>query len=160
MKKALTLTASIAAFALPAAALAASGQILYNGGFGQLALNAQNFGIAVCNRGTMDMDQPIPITVSANGQTASVSSVNIIKADSCEYSYVPYAALAMQAGNSYDVNVEIGEGGDLVTYSIALPVAGVTTSEAQNTDSLANVGAQYGDFFTMLTRWLSGIFKQ
>lgn len=153
----------LAASAIAALALAA-GVTLTNGGLGQVAGNTQSFGVAVCNGGASAVSQSVPVTVSSNGQTATVSSAAPIAAGVCTYSYVNYGALGMAAGQAYSVSVTIDPNKTVIsnsnnqaTYSVTVPPAtvaaanpGATTASTQPTSFLATIGAAFANFFTAL----------
>lgn len=163
MKKALISIIGLTVLAIPAASFAAS-VTLTNGGLGQVASNPSQFGVAVCNGGTKAISQSVPVSVSVNGQTANISSTASIAAGSCQYSYVPYSELDMQAGKTYSVSATIDPQKTLITnsnnqatYSVTVPGAqsAATQPEMANT---ADVNAQSGNIFTAFWGWLTRLF--
>lgn len=166
MKK-LTIVLGLSAVLLPvAASFAATGVDLYNGGFGQAADNTQGFGVAVCNGGTKTVAQSVPVSVAVGGQTATTLSASSIKPSGCEYSYLNYSDLAMQAGKTYSVTVTIDPGRTLIsntnnqaTYAVTVPGTPVAVAPSENAaHETANVNFQSGDFFSMVFDWLKGFF--
>jgi imidazole glycerol phosphate synthase subunit HisF len=160
----LGVSVGLSAVVLPVVSLAA-GVNLYNGGFGQVAGNAQNFGVAVCNGGTSAVTQSVPVSITVGSQTVSVSSAASIAAGKCEYTYLPYGQLGMQAAGTYSVTVTIDPNRSLIsninnqsTYNVT--VAGNTTAQAGNSaPETANANAQSGNFFAMLFNWIASWFK-
>jgi hypothetical protein len=162
MKHSLIALAGLSALLLPAASFAATVN-LYNGGFGQIASNAQNFGVAICNGGTKAVTQSVPVTVATLGQTATVASAPSIAAGSCTYGYLAYAQLGMQPGNTYSVTVTIDPARTVISnknnqavYSITVPKLAAANGSAAN--GTANVGTQSGNFFSIIGNWLSSLF--
>jgi hypothetical protein len=158
MKKILSI-AGLTAILIPAATFAA-GISLNNGGVGQVASNPSQFGISVCNNGSAAVTQSVPVSVSVNGQTATVQSAAPIAGGACAYAYLDYSQFGMQAGNTYSASVTIDPQKTAITnsdnqasYSVAVPGAG-----AQGTAGTADVNAQSGNFFTMIFNWFAGLF--
>lgn len=160
MKNVFIVFLGFSAVALPAAAFAAGAGTpnLYNGGFGQIAGNTQDFGVAVCNGGAATVTQAVPVSVAVGGQTANILSPAPLKPGACAYSYLTYSQLGMQAGASYSVTVTVN-GASQAVYRITVPggaAAGAATLNAAN--GTANANAQFGDFFTMMQNWFKGMF--
>ena len=148
--------------ALAFSAFAAS-VVLTNGGLGQIAGNTQSFGLAVCNGGAVTIAQSVPILVSVNGTTATITSAASIAPGVCEYSYANYNQLGMVAGQTYSVNTTIDPNRTLIsnsnnqaTYSITVPAAqtaAVTTGGNTTTGStnfLGSIGAIFTNFFAAI----------
>ena len=132
----------------------AAGVVLTNGGLGQVAGNTTSFGLAVCNGGTKAISQSVPVAVSANNQTVTISSAASIQPGACEYSYANYADLGMVAGQTYSVSVTINSTSQ-ANYSVTVPSA--QTAEAtpaatnpQPTDFLGSIGAVFMNFFAAI----------
>ncbi len=150
--------------ALMAATAFAAGVNLYNGGFGQVSGNTQSFGVAVCNGGTKTVTQSVPISVNVNGASAQVYSASSIAAGKCEYSYLSYSQLGMQAGKSYEVTVTIDPTRTVIantnnqtTYSITVPAA--QTAQATNgANGTANVNTESGNIFSAIIHWFASLF--
>ena len=150
---------AVAALAVAGSAFAA-GTILSNGGLGQVAGNTQSFGVAVCNGGTATVAQSVPISVTSNGQSASVPSNAPIAPGVCTYSYVNYNALNMSAGGTYSVNVTIDPSHTVISntnnqanYSVTVPggpVAVAPETNAQPVGFIAVIGAAFANFFAAL----------
>ena len=140
----------------------AAGYTLTNGGFGQVAGNNDSFGIAVCNGGKQATTQAVPVSVSANGATVTVSSASSIAPGKCEYTYLQYSQLSMAAGNTYDVAVTIDPSHTLsanannsASYNITVPGAPVAAAQSEGTTSgsgnfLATIGSAFAHFFASL----------
>lgn len=160
MKKSLIVFLGLSVFAFPATIVfAASRPVLTNGGLGQVAANPDSFGVAVCNGGTQTLTQSVPVSVTTNGQTASVSSAASIKAGGCEYSYLAYSQLGMQAGGTYSVTVTI-DSKDKATYDITIPSSPVAVAPvATPVQATANVSDQSGNFFSTIFNWFANLFK-
>ncbi len=163
MKKYLISIIGLAAL-LPAASFAASA-VLKNGGLGQVASNQTQFGVAVCNGGSVGISQSVPVSVSTNGETATVSSVAPIASGACEYSYVPYGQLGMQAGQTYSVVVTIDPAKTLVaksdeaTYSVTVPGGQAAVNPQTGTSAnTADVNAQSENIFAIFWHWLTSLF--
>jgi hypothetical protein len=156
MKKILTI-AAVLAVAVPVASFAAS-LVLTNGGLGQVASNPSQFGVAVCDGGSAAVSQSVPVTVTANGQTATLSSANSIAIGACQYSYVSYSQFNLQAGQTYPVAVSIN-GGAQANYSMTVP-GGTTAAATQPapTANTADVNAQSGNIFTAFWHWFVNLF--
>lgn len=162
MKKLVAFILSFATLVLPAVSFAA-GINLYNGGFGQIAGDTQNFGVAVCNGGEKTVDQPALVSVAVAGQTAAVLSASPLPQGSCGYSYLNYSQLGMQAGGTYSVTATIDPGHTLISnsnnqavYRITVPRNLTITIPASNETAIVNT--QSGDFFTMLANWFTNIW--
>jgi hypothetical protein len=156
-----TSAALVLAALIPALTASAGSIVLVNGGFGQLAGNSQNFGIAICNQGTNALNHAVPVTVSTGEKTVNISSVPSIKAGGCEYSYLAYKDLGMKAGNTYSVVVTIDPQHSVIsnttnktTYSAVVP-AGVASAGSKAT---ANASAQSGNFFAAIWNWIVSLF--
>lgn len=85
----------------------ASGVILYNNGIGQRSNDAINFGFQICNSGSKDLTQSVPVLVSANNKAVATKSVYPIARGACAYSYLPYSKFAMVGGQFYAIKVTI-----------------------------------------------------
>jgi hypothetical protein len=144
------------------AAMAAS-LTLTNGGLGQAAANPQEFGVAVC-AGNSALTQSVPVTVSVGSQSATVSSAASIAAGSCEYTYLPYSQLAMQAGQTYTVNVTVdpqhtisANSNNETAYGVTVPTQPVAET-AQSKNLTADVASQFPNPFTVVWGWITGFF--
>lgn len=186
MKKSLNGGAAIAGLiamvfaAIPAASFAA-GVVLRNGGLGQAASNESQFGVAVCNGGTVAVTKSVPVSIAANGKSASVTSASAIAPGACEYSYVSYSQFAMRAGATYSVAVTIDPQKTLITnsdnqasYSVTVPGSSSLGSAAPHPSvaptglatvqpspasaNTANVNQQSGNIFAALWHWVLGLF--
>ena len=161
--KRLTVSAlGLLAVALPALSLAAS-ITLTNGGLGQIAGNTAEFGIAVCNGGATALSASVPVSVTANGVNASVSSASSIAPGACAYTYLPYSQFNMQAGETYTVAVAIDPNHTAITnannetsYSVTVPSAAQASQDMQA--GTADVSAQSGNIFTAFWNWLVHLF--
>lgn len=141
-------------------AFAASQPDLYNGGLGQPAAKPDSFGVAVCNRGANTLTSGVPVGLVVSGRTAQISSAASIAPGKCEYSYLAYSDLGMQAGQSYSVSVTVNSG-DRLTYDVTVPTAEVMAAakNAQNQNSgTANANQQSGNIFSMIFNWFLGLF--
>lgn len=150
--------------ALMTATALAAGANLYNGGFGQVSGNTQNFGVAVCNGGTKAVTQSVPVSVTVNGSSAQVFSASSIEAQKCEYSYLSYGQLGMQAGKSYEVSVTIDPQRSFISntnnqtsYGVTVPAAQTAQTNAA-TNETANANAQSGNIFSAILNWIIHLF--
>jgi hypothetical protein len=149
------------AIAIPAASFAA-GVVLTNGGLGQVASNPSQFGVAVCNGGFATVSQSVPVSIAVNGQTATISSAASIAPGACQYSYVSYDQLGMQAGQTYSATATIDPQASLIsntdnqaTYSVTVPG---TLAVATQPAPTADVNAQSGNIFASFWHWLVNLF--
>jgi hypothetical protein len=117
MKKYNIIMVGIGFFAVFGMALSASaaGVILTNGGFGQRSGETAHFGFAVCNGGTVAFSGNVPVTVSANNITQTITVASSIPVASCTYSYLPYATFNMVPGYTYSVSVTIDPQHSVIT---------------------------------------------
>ena len=151
MKNKLITTAFISAmligYAVPSLAATLD---LTNGGLGQAAANPEQFGVAVCDKDAQPLTSAVPITIVVGGQSTTISSTDLIASGQCAYSYLPYAQLGMQGGQTYSVNVTVGD--DQTTYSVTVP--------PQPTISLsANISNNISWLFSGIWSWFVGLFK-
>jgi hypothetical protein len=164
MKKTLISIIGLAALAIPAASFAA-GVVLTNGGLGQVAANPSQFGVAACDGGTKTVNQSVPISITVNGQSATISSAASIAPGACEYSYIPYSQLGMQAGQTYSVAVTIDPQKTLIsnsnnqaTYSVTVPGGLAAAANSAAGANTADVNAQSGNIFASFWHWLTNLF--
>jgi len=123
---------------------------LQNGGLGQVAANPQQFGVAVCDKDAQALTSAVPITIAVGDQSTTISSAASIASKQCEYSYLPYAQLGMQGGQTYSVNVTVGT--DQATYSVTVP--------PQPTISLsADISNNVSGLISGIWNWFTGLFK-
>jgi len=148
------------AVALPALSQAA-GVTLTNGGLGQSAGNASQFGVAVCNGGKTSVTASVPVSVSANSVNATVDSASSIAAGACAYTYLPYNQFGMKAGSTYTVSVTIDPNHTMATnannqtsYSVTVP-----GGNGAQTSATADVSAQSGNIFSSIWNFLFGWIK-
>jgi hypothetical protein len=146
-----------AAVAIPAASFAA-GIVLTNGGLGQVASNPSQFGVAVCNGGSATVNQSVPISISVNGQTTTISSAASIAPGACQYSYTSYAQFSMQSGKTYSANVTIDPQKTLITNNTNQASYSVTVPGSTQPAPTADVNAQSGNFFADFWHWLVSLF--
>lgn len=143
---------------VPAVSVAAS-ITLTNGGLGQVASNPSQFGVAVCNGGSVAITQSVPVTVSVNGQVANISSAPSIAVGACEYSYIPYSQLDMQVGQTYSAIVTINNNANgQATYSVTVPGAPSAAAAKPSAANTADVNAQSGNIFTSFWNWLTHLW--
>jgi hypothetical protein len=148
-----------------AASSFAAGLDLVNGGLGQVATNPQQFGIAVCDKGSQPVSASLPIAVDTNGQMETISSAASIAAGQCEYSYLDYSQLNMQPGQSYSVNVtidpqhtEISNSDNSATYSVTVP--GKMSATQTGAGLTANASNQLSSPIAAFFNWFFGLFKR
>jgi hypothetical protein len=141
---------------------------LTNGGLGQTVANTQQFGVAVCNKSTANLTQSVPIVVTTNGESATISSASTIQAGSCEYSYLPYSQLGMKSGETYSVNVTIDPQNSVISNSDNATVYNVTVPgqamvAANNTPTqpnlTANIASQFANPLVSLWNWLGDFYR-
>lgn len=157
MKKTLTTIVALSAILfLPTLSAFAAGITLTNGGLGQAASNPSQFGVAVCNTGATALAQSVPVSVTVNGQSETVSSAASIAVGSCAYSYLPYSEFNMQPGTSYTAQVTIDPNATVISntnnsasYSITVP----------GIPGTADVSAQSGNFLAAFWNWFKGLFS-
>ncbi len=162
MKKILISLASFSAlFAVSAMPSFAATFILMNGGLGQAVSNPQQFGVAVCNNSGQTLSAAVPVAVTVGSESATVSAPAPITAGNCQYAYVSYSQLGMQAGTTYTVSVVIdpqhtvSSNADATTYSATVP----TQVAVGNNGSLtANAGAQLSNPLMAVWNWLVHLF--
>lgn len=151
----------VSAVLLSTLSVFAAGQAdLYNGGFGQPVAKPDSFGVAVCNRGANALTGAVPVDLAVNGHTAQILSAASIASGKCEYSYLAYGDLGMQAGQGYSVSVVVNHG-DQSTYDVTVPGAEVMAAakSTQNQNSgTANASQQSGNIFSMMLRWFLNLF--
>jgi hypothetical protein len=164
MKKTIIFGGLVFAVAMSVApAFAASGVALVNSGLGQKSGDVANFGVAVCNNGSQDLVQSVPIVVTANGQTNAVSSPSLLKAGSCNYSYLSYASFNMASGQTYQATVTIDpnriaatNSDTKATYNVTVPSGQVhgesTMSEATRQTLLAQLASMINVLLGLLAK--------
>jgi hypothetical protein len=152
---------AVAAVMSIAPVFAASGIVLINSGLGQKSGNVTNFGVAVCNNGTGNLAQAVPIRITANGQTGTVSSPAPLQAGSCGYSYISYATFNMSRGQTYSVAVTIDPNRTVVSntntqaaYSITVPSGRVLGASIDSTSQAAMLN-QLAGMVTILEQLLA-----
>jgi len=123
MKKTLSLGVAAMLLISAAPAFALTGVSLTLANIGQSNNNMSQFGIAVCNQGTMNLSSPQQISVSANGTTFLASTANSIAAGGCAYSYIPYSNFSMVSGQTYSVTAMLSSG-SASTYQVTVPQNG------------------------------------
>jgi hypothetical protein len=136
MKKILTLSVATMLFVSAAPAFALTGVSLTLANIGQSNNNTSQFGIAVCNQGTMNLSSPQQISVTANGTTFLASTANSINAGNCAYSYIPYNNFSMTPGQTYSITAQLGSG-SASTYQLTVPQNGQGTVLGASTMSNA-----------------------
>ena len=123
---------------------------LTNGGLGQAAANPQQFGVAVCDNDAQTLTSAVPINITVGDQSTTISSAASIASGQCEYSYLPYSQLGMQGGQTYSVNVTVGD--DETTYNVTVP--------PQPTVSLsADISKNVSGLISKIWNWFVGLFK-
>jgi len=131
---------------------------LVSGGVGQVVNDMQAFQVAICNHGAQASKNAVPVTMSANGANAVISSAAAIGAGECQYAPVSYAALNLAAGGTYSIAVQVGANTE--TYSITVPggtaSTGASGTHAANT---AEAAAQGGNIFTSIWNWIASLFR-
>jgi CARDB len=151
-----TIVAFSAILFLPTLSAFAAGITLTNGGLGQAASTPNQFGVAVCNTGATALSQSVPVSVTVNGQSQTISSASSIAVGACAYAYLPYSQFNMQPGTSYTAQVVIDPGATVISntnnsasYSITVP----------GTPATADVSAQSGNIFIAFWNWFKGLFS-
>lgn len=141
---------------------------LTNGGLGQVAAQPQQFGVAVCAGATQGLSQSVPVVVTANGKSQTVSSAASVAAGSCEYSYLSYNSFDMQAGNTYSVDVTVdpqhsvsSNANNETAYSVTVPgqAAQAAAVTAQNGNLTANISSQFSNPLVTLWNWLGDLYR-
>jgi hypothetical protein len=141
----------------------AAGLALTNGGLGQTAANPQQFGVAVCAGSGQALSASVPMTISVGSQNANITSASSIAAGTCQYSYIPYSQLSMQAGQTYSVNVTIdpqhsviSNSNNTATYSVTVPSQ---TAAANNNNLTADASDQLSNPFLAIWNWFIDLFS-
>jgi hypothetical protein len=141
---------------------------LTNGGLGQAAANTQQFGVAVCNKSTANLTQPVPVVVTTNGESATISSASTIQAGSCEYSYLPYSQLGMKSGVAYAVSVTIDPQDSVISnsdnatvYNVTVPgqVAVAVNNTPAQSNLTADIASQFANPLVSLWNWLGDLYR-
>jgi len=141
-----SIMAGMLAASVPALA-ANSAIVLQHGGIGQKAADPNNFGVAVCDKGTQSASG-VPLQVTANGITVNATAFGPIQAGGCTYTYLSYASFGMAKGKIYSVQVAIDPNQTITTnidapatYTIKVPggkVLGASTMSDAERQSLLN----------------------
>jgi hypothetical protein len=164
MKQTIIKISTIAGFLFFAAGTSfAASMTLSNGGLGQVATKPSQFGVAVCNKSGTDLAQAVPIIVTTNGESATISSVATIQAGTCSYSYLPYSQLGMTAGQTYSVNVivdpqhSVSSNSDNATvYTVTVPAQ--TTAAQPSANLTANISSQFPNPLVAVWDWLGSLY--
>jgi hypothetical protein len=98
-----------------ATSASAASVTLTNGGFGQRNNDANSFGFAVCNGSATSFSGRVPVVVTANGITQTVSFTSSLAPSACSYTYLSYATFNMVSGKTYSISVTIDPQHSLVT---------------------------------------------
>ena len=152
-------------FLMGGTAFAAGNVVLNNGPFS--LGSGSSFGYSVCDRGTAPFSGSVPVLISANGVSQTVSFSSPLAAGACGTSYLPYATFNMNAGKSYTIKATIDPAfsvvsntDNLVSYgTIAVPataggqVLGATTISASEVNFLLNeLMAAETELYAMLSQ--------
>lgn len=167
MKQTIIRAFSIAGFLLLSGSVAFAATLtLTNGGLGQIAANPQQFGVAVCAGAEKGLSQSVPVSVTVNGKSASISSASSIAAGNCGYSYLPYSQLGMQAGQTYSVDVVIdpqhtvsSNGNNESVYSVTVPGQAAPVAVQPSKNLTANISTQFANPITVLWNWLGDLYR-
>jgi hypothetical protein len=164
MKK-ITIFAALAVVGLIGSAMVAfadTGVVLVNSGLGQKAGDVTDFGVAVCDQGSVALSHAVPISVTVNGVTVSANSPASLAVGGCGYTYLNYHSFNLSTGQTYSVQTIIDPQGTTVSnsntqalYSMTVPSGAVLGASAISSAVRAQLLAQLANMVSLLQSLLA-----